>query len=1077
MISMDDIKNMFGKDVFQRGLRLLDSKNTLASFKADVKEYPLIHISVVFARYGSIVRTRCDLNEEDYHLNVGCSCMNFMIYRNACEHTAAAMILYVRKRDAGEFEIPGLHDTTPSLAKFMNDAVPTDPYKEGTIHLEPHVTVPDEHSLTVFFRICRKTDRLYQLRDVNKFLSAIENKEEITYGKNLSFIGSMEVFENASRPLVRFLQRLYKAAYPEDRNSYYTYYGMSSRTYSGTFGKELSLYGIWIDEFLEAARGQYIFLETGYDPVQTTAMKVELGEPKLSSSIEQNEYGWDFSLTSGLYAKGSRNVYFFEEADNTISCLPLDKKENREFVFLLDQVKDQSLHIGTKDIRKFTQTVYPIIEPHTELKKTGYLPEAYLPPKASFDIYLDLPQDDIISGQLFAVYGERKYNIYDPKDKNRDTDERNALEEKRMEDWFSPLFTSFSQTEKKMMLQGDDDAIYHFLTAVIPELQQKGNVYISDALKKLTVHKMGTVSFGVSVNHDLLQLHLNSDQRTLDDLAEIMSRYSPKKKYYRLKNGAFVTVDDAAAESFARMAKDMNLSSKDIRKGDASIPKYRAMYLDEAAEDGDLLLERDEYFSKLVHSVRHIEDAEYEIPSSLNGIMRPYQKDGYRWLRTLQANGFGALLADEMGLGKSLQTIALILSLEDRKQSLIICPASLVYNWNNEFEKFAPGMHVTMITGSAEERAQKIMNSGGQDILVSSYDAIKRDIDCYKGMHFSVEIIDEAQYIKNASTLAAQAVKEISAGFRIALTGTPIENRLAELWSIFDYLMPGFLYGYTHFRQSFETPIVRNGDKEAQERLRSMISPFVLRRLKEDVLKDLPPKLEEVYYAPLEGEQKELYEARVQRLKISLAKKSNEEFKHARFEVLAELTRLRELCCAPSLVYDNYRGNSAKEDLCLELIERAVQEGHKILLFSSFTSMLYQISRRLSEQGISYYLLEGKTPKKKRIDMVEEFQEDETPVFLISLKAGGTGLNLTAADIVIHYDPWWNTAVENQASDRAHRIGQDKPVSVYRLITKDTVEERILKLQAGKSKLAENILSGDEFSSSTLTKDQLMSIL
>ena len=369
------------------------------------------------------------------------------------------------------------------------------------------------------------------------------------------------------------------------------------------------------------------------------------------------------------------------------------------------------------------------------------------------------------------------------------------------------------------------------------------------------------------------------------------------------------------------------------------------------------------------------------------------------------------------------------------------------------------------------------MNSLEDAILITSYDSLKRDFEYYEEMQFSVQVIDEAQYIKNANTQASQSVKEIHSSFRIALTGTPIENRLSELWSIFDFLLPGFLYRYRYFKSYFELPIVKDNDLEQEERLRNMIAPFILRRYKKDVLKDLPEKLEEIYYAPLSGEQKELYDARVQRLKISLAQESKEDFNKNKIAVLAELTHLRQICCSPSLIYNGYKGNSAKEDLCIDLIRSAVESGHKILLFSQFTSMLVELQERLNKEGISYYYLHGGTDKKERVRLVENFQKDDVPVFCISLKAGGTGLNLTAADIVIHYDPWWNTAVENQATDRTHRIGQDKVVTVYKLIMKDTLEERIVELQSSKADLAREMLSSEEMGKASFTKEQLLNIL
>ena len=362
-------------------------------------------------------------------------------------------------------------------------------------------------------------------------------------------------------------------------------------------------------------------------------------------------------------------------------------------------------------------------------------------------------------------------------------------------------------------------------------------------------------------------------------------------------------------------------------------------------------------------------------------------------------------------------------------------------------------------------------------MLVTSYDLLKRDIPCYEGKRFDYQVIDEAQYIKNQTTAAAKAVKVIESTTRFALTGTPIENRLSELWSIFDYLMPGYLYGYDVFKNELETPIAKNKEEAAAKRLQKMVSPFILRRLKQDVLKDLPDKLEEVRYVRLEGKQEKLYRAQAQLIRGKIASQDAEEFRKNRMQVLAELMKLRQICCDPSLCYENYDGESAKRDSCLELIESAIEGGHRMLVFSQFTSMLDLLMPELEKRGIPYFTITGSTGKETRLKLVKEFNEGDTKVFLISLKAGGVGLNLTGADVVIHYDPWWNVAVQNQATDRAHRIGQTRKVTVYQLIAKHTVEEKIRQLQETKQDLSDQILKGEGGQLAGMTKEDFLELL
>ena len=555
------------------------------------------------------------------------------------------------------------------------------------------------------------------------------------------------------------------------------------------------------------------------------------------------------------------------------------------------------------------------------------------------------------------------------------------------------------------------------------------------------------------------------------------------------------------------------------------VQKYRALYLDAQLKENPVVSAvKDKSFKSLVRNMKTVEDNDFEVPESLDKVLREYQKRGFLWIKTLRHNGFGGILADDMGLGKTLQVIAFLLSefLERKntdienitlkeatvlnvqsetksetaevqeadideamngqtgklqRNTLIIAPASLVYNWSSEIQRFAPELTVRMVTGTAAERRMALTEAGTEDILLTSYDLLKRDISEYEKYQFQCEIIDEAQYIKNANTQAAKAVKEVQAEFKLALTGTPVENRLSELWSIFDYLMPGFLYSYKKFREEVEIPAVQNSDEDAMKRLQKMIRPFVLRRLKKEVLTDLPDKLEENMFVQLTGEQQKLYDAHVKRMMLMLDKQSEEEFKTSKITILAELTKLRQICCDPSLVFTDYKADSAKTEMCLNMICNAVASGHKILLFSQFTTMLDHLANRLEEEKISYYMLTGATSKEKRAQMVESFNNDDTQVFCISLKAGGTGLNLTAADIVIHFDPWWNLAVQNQATDRAHRIGQKNVVNVYKLIVKDTIEENIMKLQEKKRELADQILEGEGLNGSSLTREELMELL
>ena len=432
-----------------------------------------------------------------------------------------------------------------------------------------------------------------------------------------------------------------------------------------------------------------------------------------------------------------------------------------------------------------------------------------------------------------------------------------------------------------------------------------------------------------------------------------------------------------------------------------------------------------------------------------------------------------------MGLGKTIQVIALLEdSVNNKIPSIVICPSSLYINWEKEIKKFAEDIKILVISGNANEREKLISKINSYDVVITSYDLLKRDIDSYEKKEFNYVIADEAQYIKNNNTKNAKALKKLKSKTRFALTGTPIENSLSELWSIFDFIMPGYLFSYKKFKEEFENPIIKDDDNNAKERLKKIVSPFILRRVKKEVLKELPDKTETIMYSKMEKEQEQIYMAYLKKAK----KEMNEEisingFEKSKLKILSLITRLRQICCHPSLFLDNYNGDSSKLNQCIEIIKDATNSGHKILLFSGFTSMFDIITKRLDENNIKYFMLTGKTKSDIRVEMVDKFNKSEdVKVFLISLKAGGTGLNLTGADMVIHYDPWWNLSAQNQATDRAYRIGQRSNVQVFKLITQNSIEEKILKLQDKKMDITNAIIKEGETFISKMSKEEILDL-
>ena len=582
------------------------------------------------------------------------------------------------------------------------------------------------------------------------------------------------------------------------------------------------------------------------------------------------------------------------------------------------------------------------------------------------------------------------------------------------------------------------------------------------------------------MKNDWLSLNFEDLEFGPSEYKKILASYRQNKKYFRLKDGSFLNLKNEYVDTLASFVDDLNLNDAQLDEEEVLIPKYRALYLDQLTKISQSLhVERDVSFKSMVREFKQVEDADFTVPVNLQKTLRRYQKTGYRWLKTLSKYQMGGILADDMGLGKTLQVISVLLSEkgQSNKSSLIVAPSSLIYNWESEIHKFAPGLTTMIIHGDPATRRQLIQDSSNVDIVITSYDLIRRDVESYQSQSFRYCILDEAHYIKNHTTLSAKAVKKVNSEIRFALTGTPIENSLSDLWSIFDFILPGYFGTYAQFRKKYEVPIMKQQNLNLLSRIHQQVAPFILRRLKKDVLKELPEKIETNMYCEMDKTQRDLYHAMVYEMKEQMNQEIQEQgIERSRIKILALLMRLRQICCDPSLYLENYKGESAKLKLCLELVDECISTGHKVLIFSQFTSMLDILSKELTAKEIKHLMLTGSTKTNERLALTEQFNSDDTPVFLISLKAGGTGLNLTGADVVIHYDPWWNMSAQNQATDRAHRLGQEKTVQVFKLFVKNTIEEKIERLQQRKRDLTEAIVQEGETFITQLSSEELTAL-
>ena len=559
---------------------------------------------------------------------------------------------------------------------------------------------------------------------------------------------------------------------------------------------------------------------------------------------------------------------------------------------------------------------------------------------------------------------------------------------------------------------------------------------------------------------------------------EIYETIQNNEKYSRVRSLGFV---EYPAEDIYAMMRSFN--SFDAYRNDENkfmVKTYRAGLVQELKNRGfELVLSED--FEKFWSQITSFStDENLTLPKGVNAELREYQMKGFSWLWFMYKYGLNGILADDMGLGKTLQALSLIQKAKEEDGSmpvLVVCPTSVVFNWESEIQKFTPDLSCLKLAGV--DRKSLFEKIPEHDIVITSYALIRRDIEELKNIKFRYVVLDESQNIKNAMSQTAQAVKMLDSDHRLALSGTPIENRLEELWSVFDFLMPGFLFNVAEFNFRYVNPIMERQDKTVEKRLKMQIYPFILRRMKRDVAKDLPDKVENIAYCEMTPEQKDFYLEVLDSTKEELFKSIEQNgLEKSRMSIFSALLRLRQICCHPRLYdKDMVKGDiqSGKFEHLKGMLEQIISEGHRVLLFSQFVDMLDIIKAWCERAGIPYEYLTGKT--KDRQGAVERFNSSTSiPIFLISLKAGGTGLNLTGADYVIHYDPWWNPAVEDQATDRAYRIGQTKKVFVYRIITKNTVEEKIQKLKSIKRNLVDSVISVDRNITKSLTIDDIKEI-
>ena len=1016
---------------------------------------------------GKALNIRCVVRgTEDYRVELSmngqdvsgyCSCPRFADV-NQCKHLVAALLAYIRQpkksvETGSNLMARSLLNTYLGMSR-VEDSV------GKRARLVPRIS--NSYSGYPRFSFQVGYDKLYVVKNIGSFLACVFYGKTENYGKGLSLCHEISRFDDQSQSIIRLLMNEFPEYRTLERSIFSPAYYYSPL---GQGKNLIELTGKTFDEMFGLLEGQTLE-EMG----TRNTVRLCTGDPKVIACV--NPDGPCASVTT----KSEGDFVFFGNqeslyARNDCSILKCSS-EFRENVKPLLSAGQDSFRFSLEDLPVFCSCVLPKIEDLVTIDDPNSLLQKYLPDDCLPCYYFDYLPDTGLVGEIVFQYGEKKIPkgtpFFETKDIKRDAGTE-MVAAQPLERLLQPL------DSKSKYCMPDEDAAIEFLTDHLDELRRCGEVYVSEQLERKQISG-SQAAVGISVSGGLLALDIDTGEFPPEELEALYQSLLRKKRYHKLRDGRYLMLDGSPCEKIAEMAHMTQLTADDLKSGHVSMPAFRGLYLNQVLEKQEgLQIRRDDNYRAMIRNFKAVADSDYTAPAELDNRLRPYQRVGFQWLKTLESNGFGGILADEMGLGKTIQMIAFLSTAtraEKGSPSLVVCPASLVLNWGDEFGKFAPSLPVKLLIGNASERKAQIEGDTDSDVWVTSYDLLKRDIALYETRKFYCCVLDEGQNVKNQSTAASKAVKKINCHQRFVLTGTPIENRLSELWNLFDFLMPGYLFSHSTFVEKLEKPIVQSGDAAASRQLSLLVQPFLLRRLKRDVLKELPPKVEHIRKIQLSEEERKVYLA-----EAAAARKSFETGQQGKLQVLAALTRLRQICCDPCLCYENYKGESSKLEACLELCSGMAENGHQILLFSQFTTMLGRIRERLDGMKISNFTLQGSTPKEKRAQLVREFNAGKVSVFLISLKAGGTGLNLTAADVVIHYDPWWNLAAQNQATDRAHRIGQKAHVQVYKLIAKGTIEEKILELQGKKAALMNAISENTDESILTMSKEELADLL
>ena len=1001
---------------------------------------------------------------EDEQITHSCNCPAHAKYPGACKHVVAALLFiadYQQRADA--LENLGWEDQTAyKIIEYFRKRE----YRKLTpqyFHLALQVTVNEplkSRQSKAFVGLYAGSSKMYKVSNTKKFIQDYYNHKEIRLGKEFRYIPEECQFEPTSAAVLAYLTEIYEIQET-----------LGKTYYSNLFNRqELVVSQNMLCKLLRLAEGLHCDIILREQKMEN--MEIMCSNPKLSMELQMEDE------VLSLHDMGQEPIISICEDGSILcyqGCIYLPDMEFlanlRPFFTTLFGKKQSELEFRGENMGSFIEKVLPVIKKTMNIQVPEKIKDHYiveqLQPKLYFDIDRSRQRPVLVARMIFA-YGEHEVNPLQDEQKGSYILVRDREEEEQL---LRLMYDKHFSVRREQFVLTKEDEIFQLMTEGIQDLCRQFEVFYSKEYKANSIKKVGMLSAGIRLNTDINLLEMDVDYGHIpkEELRDFFRSIKLKKKYYRLKSGAFVNLmtEDKQIDEL----RDLLSIGEVTEDNKIAFSQTAVMEVDELLPHTQRIT-RDAGYKQLLEDLKNPDKTNWELPNGMEDILRPYQITGYRWLCSLAHYGMGGILADDMGLGKTLQTITYVLA-NPGTRTLIVCPTSLAYNWQDEFSKFAPQIATQIISGTPQERADLMQQSTDVPVWITTYPLIRKDVDLYKAQIFDACFIDEAQFIKNPTSLGAKAVKAVQAKHRFALTGTPIENTLSELWSIFDFVMPGFFGRYRQFEECYEKPILRDHDSVQMQKLRRKIRPFVLRRMKKEVLTELPDKIETRRMAEMGAKQRKIYESYLARIQMELAGDEENTPGGNRMQVLAALTRLRQICCHPATFASNYHGGSGKLDLLMEQLPDILEGGHSVIVFSQFTSMLSIIAHELKQRNIPFFYLAGSTSAQERKREVKEFNRGEVKVFLISLKAGGTGLNLTGADTVIHFDPWWNPAVEDQATDRAYRIGQKKKVQVIKYVMKDSIEEKIYELQKRKKQLSDQLIQAGESFVTQLTMEEI----